>query len=470
VLPRAGPSSGQVGSLAAEPTPTALDAIVVGAGFAGLAAADALVSAGRQVIVLEARDRPGGRVLTDYTLEGGIPLELGAQMVHGRRVVTHSWLARAGLAVHPYPTVRRSRIVVGRRVARYPWLFLPFHPVIGTRAAWASVFGLPNALLAYEGPDCSLEQFLDDRTVPPAARPIVTLLHAHVYATNADTIGVRGQAEEDRLLTEAHGFHNFLVDEGYSALVRRTAARLGSRIVLNAPVRGIRSRPEGVTVHVVGEDGKFDREYNAPAAIVTVPLSLLQAEAIAFDPPLPAAKRAAIRRIGFGHAFALHLKVSDGRWRRRLGDFAMVYGGTASSFYRPRVGLGERTELLTAFTVGREAERRVRLSDEDLVRATVDEWNAVMPDGEGLGTVEGSVVHRWSSDPWTRGAYSFLPPEATLGDRRDLAAPVDGRLFFAGEATDADGHAATVAGAIATGTRAARELLERRRDGGARTP
>jgi polyamine oxidase len=445
-----------------------LDAIVIGAGMAGLAAADALVTAGRRVIVLEARDRPGGRALTHFELGRGVPLELGAQMVHGRTVITHRWLAHAGLSVRHYPTVRRSRIVVDGRVARYPWLFLPFHPIVGTRSAWSSVYAIPRALLEFDGADCSLEQFLDARSVPPAVRPLVTLLHGHVYATDLDQIGVRGQAEEDALLTEAHGFHNFLIDEGYSTLVDRISARLGDRIILRAPVREIGSNSHGVSARVVREDGTRDRDYTARAVIVTVPLSLLKAETIAFDPPLPAAKRAAIRRIGFGQAYALHLKLRDGRFRERLGDFAMVYGGTASSFYRPRVGLDEPGEFLTAFTVGREAERRARLSDEGMVAATVDEWNGMMPAHAALGAVEGSAVHRWPVDPWTRGAYSFLPPEVTLEDRRVLAAPVDGRFFFAGEATDAEGHAATVAGALASGTRAAREVLEHQRDADAR--
>jgi monoamine oxidase len=436
-----------------------VDVIVIGAGVAGLAAAGALVEAGQRVLVLEARDRPGGRVLTDYGLGREMPRELGAQMIHGSTVVTHAWLAREGLTARHYPTVRRSRIVIGRRVARYPWLFLPFHPVMGTRAAWASVFGIPRDLLAFDGPDCSLEEFLAERSVPAAARPIVVLLHAHVYATNPDAIGVRGQAEEDVLLTEAHGFHNFLVNEGYSALVERLATRLGDRIVLNAPVRDVRTGEEGVAVHVVGDAGTPNVEYTARAVVVTVPLSLLKDETIRFDPPLPAAKRAAIGRVAFGHAYALHLTVRGGQHRRKLGDFAMVYGGTASSFYRPQVGLRRSGEQLVAFTVGREAERRGRLSDEDMVRATVEEWDALLPDDARLGPIDGSRVHRWSTDPWTRGAYSFLPPGSTLGDRRALAAPVDGRLFFAGEATDVEGHAATVAGAIATGLRAAKEVL-----------
>ena len=313
-----------------------------------------------------------------------------------------------------------------------------------------------------DGPDCTLEEFLRSHRVPAAAQPIVTLLHAHGYATNADEIGVRGPAQEDALLSEEFGFHNFLVNEGYSALVERLTARLGDRLLLSAPVREIRSVHDGAVVQVVGDDGVLRQEHSARAVVVTVPLSLLKAETIRFDPPLPAGKRAAIRRIGFGHAYALHLTLRTSGFRRRLGDFAVAYGGTASSFYRPRAGLRGGDERLIAFTVGREAEHRVRLSDEELVRVTVDEWNDLMPIDAALGPVDESAVHRWSSDPWARGAYSFLAPEATLDDRRALAAPVDGRVFFAGEATDVHGHAATVAGAIASGLRAAEEILRSR--------
>jgi monoamine oxidase len=79
------------------------DAIVIGAGFAGLAAAQRLTRAGMNVIVLEARDRVGGRALTDYQLLPGVPLELGAQMVHGRHVITHAWLRQWGLHAAPLP-------------------------------------------------------------------------------------------------------------------------------------------------------------------------------------------------------------------------------------------------------------------------------------------------------------------------------------------------------------------------------
>ena len=200
--------------------------------------------------------------------------------------------------------------------------------------------------------------------------------------------------------------------------------------------------------------------------MVTVPLGVLKAGSIVFDPPLPPEKMAAIERIAFGDVYALQLRVRSGTMRRRLGDFGIVWGGTPSAFYRPRVGLGEGTEVVTAFTVGREARRRSALSDDELVSTTVAEWNDVLPTDATLGKVEGFVVHRWPTDPWVRGGYSFLPTGVGLAERRVLAAPVWGRLFFAGEATDVAGQSGTVPGAIETGTRAAEECLTALRQGG----
>jgi len=144
-----------------------VDVVVIGAGFAGLAAAERLAAADKRFVVLEASDRVGGRARTDYRLGDGVPLELGAQMVHGRTAVTHSWIARAGLQTRPLPVTQRSRIIVGRRVASYPWLALPFHPVAGTRAIYDGFVRLPRQIDAAQPPDRSVEEFLAERPSIP---------------------------------------------------------------------------------------------------------------------------------------------------------------------------------------------------------------------------------------------------------------------------------------------------------------
>jgi polyamine oxidase len=438
--------------------PPDLDVVVIGAGFAGLAAALHLLAADRRVIVLEASGRVGGRALTDLQLADGFPLELGAQMIHGRTAITHSWVARAGLRTRRLPLVQRSRIVRGRRVASFPWLGLPFHPVVGLRAAHEGFVRLPRRIDSARPPDCSLDQFLAEPGVRAAARLIATLFYAHASAADPDEIGVIGPAEEYREAREPYGFRNFQLAGGYSALADRVAAGLGDRILRNFPASTVTLTSTGVRVLATGPGGST-AEFRAAGAIVTVPLGVLKSGSIVFDPPLPHEKRAAIERIAFGDAYALQLRVREGTMRRRLGDFALVWGGTASTFLRPRVALGGAPEFVTAFTVGREARRRASLPDEALVDATIAEWNEVLPSEVTLGTVEGSAVHRWTTDPWIQGGYSFLPPNVGISERHALAAPVEGRLFFAGEATDLAGQSGTVAGAIDTGTRAAEEFL-----------
>ena len=439
-----------------------LDVIVIGAGFAGLAAARRLVAAGLRVLVLEASDRLGGRAFTDYRLADGHPLELGAMMIHGRHVVTHPCAHRAGLHVAPLLLNQRSRLLVHRRVGRYPWFAFPFHPVVGFRATWDGLRKVPRAMAEDPGPDRSLRSFLSERPMTDASRSIVHLFHSHTYSADPDEIGILGPAAEDKLASEPFGFRNFQLVEGYSALVRAIASDLGDRVRTGAPVRRVATEVDGVRIGVRREgDGEpAEEELRARYALVTVPLGVLKSETIRFDPPLPPPKRTAIERLGFGNAFVLHLRVRGGSAVRRLGDFRNVWGDTATSFKRLALPLPNGDGIVSAFTTGQEARRRSRLDEPGLVEATTAEWAAIMPAGISLGTVVDQVVHRWPVDPWVQGAYSYFPPGAGVHDRRALAAPVGGRLFFAGEATHAGGASGTVHGAIESGERAARELLD----------
>jgi monoamine oxidase len=439
--------------------PLRYDVVIVGAGVAGLAAAERLVRAGRRILVLEGRDRIGGRAFTDYSRGPTCPLELGAQMVHGRSVATHAWIRETGLSVRSLPLMQRGRFAVDRKVARMPWMALPFYPGFGTWATFEGGFLIPRRLNAYAGTDRSLATWLADAHTGPAARSLVDLLFAHVYAADADAIGVKGPLEEERAAAEKFGYTNFQLREGYSELIRRRAAPLRPWIQTGAVVRRINFREPQVTVQWdrVADGATF--ELSTSAVIVTVPLGVLRAGTLAFDPPLSSAKQRALERIAMGDAIAVHFWTADHPLRDRWGDFSMIWGDGASSFLRPRVGLGEPQEVYTAFTAGREARRRASSDDAALLEATVAELESILPAGSRVGPVLGSVVHRWPVDPLAQGAYSYLPPGAGLADRRDLAAAENGRVFFAGEATHFRGAASTVHGAIETGYRAADETL-----------
>jgi monoamine oxidase len=201
-------------------------------------------------------------------------------------------------------------------------------------------------------------------------------------AADPDAIGVKGPAEEESEAEEPYGFRNYRVVEGYSELALRIARSLGDRLRLGVAVTDVIADAEGVLLRVLRAADGGSEEIRTSFAVVTVPLGVLKTGAPRFDPPLEPSRRAAIERIGFGHAYALQLVVrGNGGMRRALGDYGILWGDTATSFHRPRAGLDEPVEVVTAFTVGREARRRCGLTDEELATVTVDEAPDVWTSG-----------------------------------------------------------------------------------------
>jgi monoamine oxidase len=442
------------------------DVIVVGAGPAGLACAERLHRAGLDVLVLEARDRVGGRMWTNRSLLPGTPAEMGALMMHGRHAATHGWAAEAGLTVQRYPTTQGARFVCSGALSstlRFP---LPRPGPFGARAFLEGLRGIPNAVERYAGPETSFAEFLDHGSYRAAGRLLFELVHVHTWATDAAEVGVLAAREAAAQSQEPFGFRNYRVREGYSALAQKKAEPLGDRIRLGVEVE--RVRWGGALVTVEGRDRASGEAVTRCGArvVVTVPLGVLRAGSIVFDPELPEAKRRAIRTLGFSRAVSVALRLRGSTLRRRLGRFILVWGGTASSFLRPSFDAAGPDEVLVAFTVGHEATRRAALSDRELVDVTLEELRATVGGSASVGTTAGSAIARWVTDPFVLGAYSFPAPGSHPSDRRALAAPEAGRLFFAGEATHFAGEPATVHGAIETGQRAADEVLSARRSTG----
>jgi monoamine oxidase len=408
-----------------------LDILVIGAGAAGLAAARALADAGRHVAVLEARERIGGRVWTDHGF-GPIPVECGAEFIHGQRAGTWAWLRRAGLRAEPFTRWSGRRIALGDGRLAGSWL-------LRARPDLRRVFTLEQQLEAYRGPDCSLADWLAMQGYSPLARHIADVRLAHSNCATPATISVAELAHELRLDDKGPG--DFHILDGYDRVLATIAAGLDIRLA--TPVETIRWGERGV--EVITSQGPLA----ARSAVVTLPLAVLKAGAVRFDPPLPEAKRHAIEALAMAPAMKLHLRFAEPFWPHDMTFLTADQPVAVWWTLRPGV------PLLTGFLTGPRAARLAHYGADGAIERGLAQLDALFGGAASRLFVAGQLIN-WAADPWARGGYSSVPPGAH-GQRAALAAPL-GALHFAGEATVFEDNPATVHGALHSGERAAAEI------------
>jgi len=426
------------------------DVIVIGAGVAGLAAARGLAEAGRSVLLVEARDRAGGRLMT--TVDG---VELGAEFIHGSPPATLSLLDEAGIAA--IETMGTAWVAENGRIKPASWGSANVH----------AMMQLADRLEA----DMSVDDFLNrvvkqDRQFFDAAESMRRRVSGF-DAADPQRASVKaivkewmGEASAESEAARPAGGYGTLVAHMLEGLnPERVDLRYGH------VVQSIQWTNGAVDV----EHGEKQERVRARAVIVTVPVGLLDPAtyvpgAIRFDPPL-SAKRRAIDGLAMGPALKVMLRFSDPFWERidsgRYSDASFFFARHDAEFSTFWTALPAHTPWLCAWLGGPPAAA-LSLQSDDVIRAkAVESVQALF--GDRIRIADALVetrVHNWQRDPFARGAYTYVTVGG-LSARRELAAPMDGMLFFAGEATDDTGEATTVAGAIASGERAAREVMAR---------
>lgn len=416
------------------PAEESADVLVLGAGIAGIAAARALTDAGRKVLVVEARDRLGGRIWTDESL--GAPLDLGAAWIHGTKGNPLVELARSHRIDTQEADWQRIRLYdEGREVPQATWEQAQRSFEKKQRAAVRKADDRGGA-------DRSLAAALDAQQ-PPAGQERRLFswfgaIHALDLGDDLDRISLL-HGDDD---SEYPG-NDLVLKPGYGRLVEALSRGLDVR--LGQAVRSITRDKQGVTLHT------SIRSFRAPRAIITAPLGVLKSGALTFQPALPAEKRRAIQSLGMGSFLKCALLFPEVRWP----DDEFL-GSTAADgpliFVNAHRWTGK--PILIALASGNAARQRRG------AQATVD-WSlqrlrALL--GKGLPAPLRHVVTDWSGDPFAQGAYSFAAVGSTDDDHQRLAAPVDNQLFFAGEATLVKSRG-TVHGALATGQREAKRIM-----------
>jgi monoamine oxidase len=401
------------------------DVVVIGAGASGLAAGRSLAAAGVDVVVVEARDRIGGRIRT--LRDDDEVVEAGAHVVHGANASTWSVLAEGGISAEPLEHAGVVIRIDGRAYSAHelaaagvmpPWSLEEF--VVHAVRTDGSVADLFDAL-----PLGSLERRIgEDWLLQTWGAPAADLAAAELaQARLASTAG-------DGQFVVAGGF-----DQVATQLARGLDVRLGST------VRKVVARAASVDLLVDGGE-----RLRARAAVVTVPPSVVAGGALVFEPALPPGKLEAARALPLCDALVLVLRLATpaaaSSW-----DFVV---GAVSGFWQARAD----SRTLVGVFKGPPAAR-VR----DLVRAApVPASVASVLPAPAAGAVEDVEIVDWGADPLARGAFSY--PGFSSGDAaRAWAAPVAPTLYFAGEATCWERHRGLVNGAIESGLRCAAEVI-----------
>ena len=427
--------------------------IVIGAGAAGLAAAVALGRAGRSVLVLEARDRIGGRIWTRLEPALAAPVELGAEFIHGDSPETSELLRRAGSTAVDASGEHWS-LIDGRLQRR-------------TESLLGKVRAALDAADVLSQPDMSLEDFLASehgRSLPEEARVMARTFVSGFDAADPQLVSLHSIAEEWRSGGMLDSSQTRPLGGYHTALLALSGALDASRVrlQLQSIVTAVRWSDRSVEVDGLRLGQPFHA--NACKAIVTVPLGVLKAPAdapgaIRFAPPLDA-KQAALAQLLSGPVLKVVLHFSRRFWEEldggRYADASFFHapGKVFPTFW---TALPAHAPLLNAWVGGPSAARLCELTDEEIIRQAMDCVSAVFSGGHGAPELQAAYVHNWARDAFARGAYSYLAAGGGNA-RKELATPLGGTLFFAGEATDTTGEATTVTGALRSGARAAVEV------------
>jgi monoamine oxidase len=416
------------------------DVLVIGGGMAGLQAARELSAAGLQVALLEARHRLGGRIYTRQ--RAAYPVELGAEFIHGRPPEIFELASQAGLRFLP---VEGEFISKNKGQWRH------------SGELWAEVNQLFENMPAEE-PDQSFREYIARAPMSQEAKQHALSFVEGFHAADPGKVSVHWLIRATKAEEEIEGDRSFRLVDGYESLVHALIERIDRsrcHVHLQTAINEVRWKPGQVTV-MTGATA-----FRAPRAIIAVPLSVLKSGGIRFLPKIEE-KEAAMKLLEMGPVIRVSFCFRTKFWetRRELRDASFLFTDEPE-FPTWWTSNPLSYSILTGWAGGKRATTFTRHSEAAIVERALQALGRILETSpeELRQIMEAAFVHDWQTDTFSRGAYSY----AVVGgadSARTLAEPVAQTLFFAGEATNFAGHNGTVHGAMASGSRAANEVMK----------
>lgn len=440
------------------------DVAVVGAGFSGLAAAMDLERRGLSTLVLEARDRVGGRVL-NHELRGGGVVEVGGQWVGPTQHALLGLAAELGVETYPTHVEGASLIEYRGRVRRYRGTIPRLNPIVLLevellrRAIDKLAAEVPpeapwDAPRAMAWDQVTFSEWMRRRLRSAGARMLVTLAIRSVFGTEPQDVSllhvlfyVRSAGGFDALVDTRGGAQDSRFAGGSQLVAIRMAETLAGRVVLDSPVRRVEDTGRGVRIDAGAT--------TVAAECVIVALSPTLCARIEWDPALPAVRDQMTQRMPQGAIIKCMAVYPEPFWRADgLSGSGPSDGGSVNAIFDNTPPAGSPGVLL-GFLDGRAARRYGGLPVAERRQAVIGVFTRLF--GERASQPEEYVEHNWAEERWSRGCYSgAFGPSGWTDFGRALAEPI-GRIHWAGTET-ATAWNGYIDGAITSGRRAAGEV------------
>lgn len=410
--------------------------IVVGAGIAGLAASRGLAEAGRQVVLLEAAERVGGRVRTVRLAESGLPIEEGAEFVHGRPPELLRLLDEAGLTL--FEREGNFYSFENGRLRETEW----------EESAFEILEELPE-----EG-DMPFNRFLERKKLSPEKAARVRDYVEGFNAADARVIGTAALRRQQIAEEEIEGERVFRIREGYDRVPQFLLDKFlaaGGKIHLNTRATAVDWKPG--EVRVLKANPEYP-EIRAQRVVMAVPLGVLKTEAVKIA-PLPGTAANAIHALAMGAATRITMLFRERFWEQAAKGMSFLFaaGEPVSVWW---TSSPDDSPTLTGWIGGPKAATGP--SGEALRDAAVDTLAKVFARDDVSDLLVDWVAHDWQRDPLSLGAYSFAPVGAVEASDA-LAQSFDDTLYFAGEHTDVSGQWGTTHAALRSGIRVVQQVL-----------
>jgi monoamine oxidase len=429
---------------------------IIGAGAAGLYTADILRSKGINVVIFEASSQLGGRIrsLRNQRDSDGnpiesiadFPVETGAEFIYGTDSVWNEIVKNLNVPELVLNTNSDVYILGDEVKSATDW---------GADTDFADVKNFVDGLPTYTGGAVSIEQAAG---VSPRAANLLNAWAANSFGSTSSRVGAQGIAESLAAITHNNQRVIISTNPMQDVLVSRFSD-VKDKVRLNTPITSINySGGRVVLTDKSGTQTEFEK------VVVTVPLAVLKAGGISFSPALPGTNTGAFSKIGMDACVRVVLDFKKNFWGDSTG---LISGGDlVPQYFNSGVGRSQFFRTLTATITGPKAEA-ISLLGANAIPSLLAELD-VLYNNQATEFVRRdlntnqiiSFIFDWTKDEYVKGGFSYPLVNGSLQSRADLGAPIAGKVFFAGEATDISGNAGTINGALLSAERASAELIE----------